>query len=126
MLMTTIGIPVSRDEGMSTRLGSHFGKSKYYALVNDDTVEIIENTSNHHGGTLSPPDFLIDKGVNLIIAYNMGDGARNKFQNADIAVFKGEKKSIKELVNEYKSGNLEELTEGCSHSKDGDHHSHDH
>jgi predicted Fe-Mo cluster-binding NifX family protein len=115
--MTKIAIPIMEDQGDKTVPSEHFGRSPLFYVIDNDSVQLIENTSDHFGGKGKPPELIINLGINVLIATNMGRKAIELFQNSDVAVFRSPVKPIREILEDFNKGKLEELTDGCTHSK---------
>ena len=68
-------------------------------------VEVIKNPFIEH----SPgdvPNFLKQKGVNVILAYGMGRRARMFFDSMKIAVVTGAQGKVEEVIKSYLKGTL--------------------
>lgn len=114
-----IVIPAEDGNGLDARLSEHFGRAPYFIVIelNEDgsisNVQAISNESEHFGGSGRPPDRLLQFKPNAIITYGMGPRALSIFQEAGVAVLKANANTVKEVIEAYKQGNLEELTERC-------------
>jgi predicted Fe-Mo cluster-binding NifX family protein len=55
--MSIIAIPTQGNRGLEDQVYDHFGKAPTFTLLNMETggLTIIDNTSDHMGGTVSPP-----------------------------------------------------------------------
>ena len=124
-----IVIPVEDASGEQAKIAQHFGRAPYFASleINDQgqiiNIKIDRNTGEHMGGIGHPHENLLALKPNVIIAYAMGPGGLNSFQNAGISVLKAEGNTIKEVITRFKEGKLEQLTGGCEHAHDH-HHQH--
>ena len=58
---------------------------------------------------------LRQKGVQVMLAGNMGEGARNVLESNEIKVVRGQSGNIDELVAAYLAGKITDSGEGCSH-----------
>ena len=118
-----IVIPVVNESGLDAQLSEHFGRAPYFTVIEIDDNGIvtnhrtIPNTSEHFGGSGSPPDRILQFQPDALISYGMGPRALNIFQEARVAVLKANKNTVKEVITAYNSDQLEELTEGCKHAK---------
>jgi predicted Fe-Mo cluster-binding NifX family protein len=128
ILTDKIIVPTDTQDGLNAHLAQHFGRAPYFTVVElGDKWEIanvtaVANVSEHMGGMGVPPDHLIKLHPKAIVVYGMGPRGIMAFQNAGIEVLKANADTVKEVVEAYKQGRLEELTEGCP---DAQHH-HDH
>lgn len=113
-------IAVASDNGMVT---GHFGHCEEFIIFDIDNNKIIkeENIPNpgHKPGFL--PNFLGDKGVNVIIAGGMGERAVNIFNERNIQVITGATGNSKNAVERYLSGDLKSTGSTCHHHE----HSHE-
>ncbi|MFA5468963.1 MAG: NifB/NifX family molybdenum-iron cluster-binding protein, partial [Sphaerochaetaceae bacterium] len=101
-----IAVPVA--QGV---LNLHFGHCKAFVLldVDQDKKEILQrdevDAPKHEPGVL--PQFLADRGVNVIISGGMGSRAQDLFESHGISVICGAPiKTPEELVKEYLAGTL--------------------
>lgn len=119
-IMSRLVFPVnSPDSTRASKPSGHFGKSKYYYIADtaDESKDsVIENTSDHFGGQGSPVDLVVSLKPDAMVSIGMGARAKDKFQNAGVPVFKGDRVAISELVLQYSKDNLVELTELCDNS----------
>ena len=129
-MIKRIMMPVEDNSGSEAKVAHHFGMAPYFAIVElDDNqknpkVKIEPNKSEHMGGAPghSHESFLALK-PDIVIAYAMGPGALNTFQDAGITVLKATEDTVKENTEAFKQGKLRELIGGCEHAH---HHEHEH
>jgi predicted Fe-Mo cluster-binding NifX family protein len=116
--------------GLDDNLSGHFGMSRTFTIVNDDgSVEIVENTSEHYGGTGSPPELLQKKNVDTLICMGMGPRAIDMLAEFKIKVYVGHGGIAKDALEQLKAGKLNPISEldGCKeHHDHHDHHDHHH
>ena len=125
-----IMMPVEDEAGLEAKVAHHFGRAPYFAIVElDETQEIPKvetepNRSEHMGGAPghSHESFLALK-PDIVVAYTMGPGALNTFQNAGITVLKAIENTVKGNIESFKEGKLKEMVGGCEHAH---HHEHEH
>ncbi len=117
-----IVIPAEDGSGLGARLSEHFGRTPCFIVVelNEDgsivSVHAVANESEHFGGTGHPPDRILQLKPNVVITREMGPRALSAFQAAGVAALKANAGTVKEAVEAYKQGKLEELTEVCHHA----------
>ena len=106
-----IGIPIQNDDGLNSKISSHFGKAPFYLLFNisSKTANVIKNTSNHYGGKEHPPVLLKNAGVQILLAGGMGGNARKIFEKNNIKVYYGAINTAKETLELYEAGKLSEI-----------------
>jgi predicted Fe-Mo cluster-binding NifX family protein len=117
-----IVIPVENQAGLEAKVAQHFGRAPYYAVVELGEngkvakVETEANTGEHMGGTGHPHENLLALKPDAILAYGMGPGGLQSFQNAGVTVLKATEDTVKANVNSFKEGKLQELAGGCEHA----------
>ncbi len=125
--MTRIVIPTETQDGVNSLVAAHFGRAPYFTIVelnvNKEVVNVKSqaNTGEHLGGTGHPHENLIDAKPDYIVACGMGPGGLQSFKNACIKVLKAEGNTVKEVIDNFKMGNLTELTDGCPHAHEHHH-----
>ena len=101
------------------KVDDHFGHCDHYTIFSiiDGEVKMKEILPSPQGcGCKSGIVFeLRRKGVQVMLAGNMGEGAKNVLESNDIKVVRGQSGSIDELVAAYLAGKIEDSGEGCSH-----------
>ncbi len=110
----------------------HFGHCEYFSVftIEDNKVTNSELVPSLQGcGCKS--DIVHDlsaKGVELMLAGNMGQGAFNKLVSSNIQVIRGCSGDVNTLVNEYLAGNVKDSMVMCEthnhHHGEGHHHHH--
>jgi predicted Fe-Mo cluster-binding NifX family protein len=127
ILTDKIIVPTDTQDGLTAQIAEHFGRAPYFTVVElGDKWEIanvtaVANVSEHLGGTGSPHDHLTKLHPKAIVVYGMGPRGITAFQSAGIEVLKANANTVKEVVEAYKQGRLEELSEGCPHAHHHDH-----
>jgi predicted Fe-Mo cluster-binding NifX family protein len=128
-MIQKIVIPTIDQAALGAKVAPHFGRAPYYTVVElDDKEQIVKvktevNAGEHMGGTGHPHENLLTLKPDFIAAYGMGPGGLQSFQNAGTSVLKAEGKTVKEVINNFKEGKLQELMNGCEHANQH-HHSH--
>ena len=108
-----IAIPSNDDKGLEGYIGEHFGRSSYYVFIdvkNDKIVNVeVEKTylMEHTPGQV--PQYLKEKGANVIIAMGMGPRAREWFKQLGIKVITGAQGKIRDVVDAYLKGELRSI-----------------
>lgn len=107
-------------------IDDHFGHCDHYVLysVEDKKIIATERMESPQGcGCKSGvADILAQKGVTVMLAGNMGDGAKNKLEEAGIKVLRGCHGEIDTVMSAYLAGFLVDSGEGCHSHECGDHH----
>ncbi|NUU96590.1 dinitrogenase iron-molybdenum cofactor biosynthesis protein [Marinitoga sp. 1135] len=104
-----IAIPVLEDNGKSSPISEHFGHAPYFAFItlNDNSyeVEVIKNPLEEHGpGDI--PNYLNDKGVNMLVVRGIGGRAIAFFEQFGIQVIRGADGTVEEIIEALKEHKL--------------------
>ena len=107
-------IPTNGNNGLDDTVGEHFGRVNTYTIVDleNDSVNVIPNTSNHMGGSRNPPEILAEHSVNVMICQALGRRAISMFSDFGIEVYIGAIGTVKDAIDAYKNGNLTKASEG--------------
>ena len=103
----------------------HIGHCDHYTIVTIENRQIVARE------TLPSPEgcgcksgiatVLKDMGVEVMLAGNMGEGAKNVLQKNNIAVVRGCSGNIETLVQSYLLGFILDSGEKCDHHNCGNH-----
>ncbi len=130
-----ISVPSMGDRGLGEHVGEHFGRVPTYTIYDTETekVEVLRNTTEHMGGTGYPPELLSRAGVNVMVCGGLGRRAIMMFEQMGIRVYVGARGTVKDAIEMYRSGSLEEATDenACQQhafrsEAHGHHHHHQH
>ena len=120
-----VGIPSMGEKGLDEQVGQHFGRVSHYTIIDleTDTINVIQNTSNHMGGLLDPPKLLKKEGVDVMICAGLGRKAINLFEQMGIDVYIGASGLVRDAVTAFKDGSLQQATmsDGCQEHTFGKH-----
>jgi predicted Fe-Mo cluster-binding NifX family protein len=102
-----------------SKVDDHFGHCEYYTLVelnNNKEIVNVETFDSPQGcGCKSDvATVLKEKGIELMLAGNMGQGAVNKIAAAEIKVIRGCSGDVLTVVSNYVKGNLKDSGETCT------------
>ena len=104
---------------------NHFGHCDHYTIftVNDGEVKMKEILPSLQGcGCKSGVVFVLrQKGVQVMLAGNIGEGAKNVLESNEIKVIRGCSGDIDKLVSDYLAGNVVDNGEICNHHDCGNH-----
>jgi predicted Fe-Mo cluster-binding NifX family protein len=115
-----IAVPTAED-----MVDSHFGHCDHYTIFEiDEKNNIVDKMYLPAGqgcGCKSGISTILNNiGVKLMLSGNMGDGAKNVLEAADIQVIRGCSGNVTELVQEYLKGTLNDSGLSCtSHDDNG-------
>ena len=97
----------------------HFGHCAYYTIfdIEDGNIISTERLDSPQGcGCKSNiASVMQDMGIELMLAGNMGEGARNKLQSHNIRVIRGCMGDIEAVVKGYLCGFILDSGESCDH-----------
>lgn len=112
-----IAIPTKNNQ-----VDDHFGHCEYFTVFTVENNKIVakEDVPSLQGcGCKSNIVFdLKDKGVELMLAGNMGQGAFNKLVSANINVIRGCKGDINNTIERYIKGEIKDSLMMCDHNHD--------
>lgn len=98
---------------------NHFGHCDHYTIFticgNDVTMKEILPSPQGCGCKSGIATVLRMKGVQVMLAGNMGEGAKNVLESNDIKVVRGQSGNIDDLVAAYLAGEINDSGVGCSH-----------
>lgn len=117
-----IAVPIIDNE----HIDEHFGRCESYLLFTiSDTNEIIaeENLPSEQGcGCKSNiANVLVQKGVSVMLAGNIGSGAINVLNRAGIRVIRGCKEKPREAVKRYVNGEITDNGQICTQHENCSH-----
>ena len=107
---------------MGTTVAGHFGHCENFMIFDTENGVITNQESvpnpGHKPGFL--PNFLGDKGVEVIISGGMGGGAVDIFNERNIEVILGAAGDARACVEEYLKGNLHSTGSVCHEHEHAD------
>jgi predicted Fe-Mo cluster-binding NifX family protein len=108
-----IGIPTMGSKGLDENVGEHFGRTPTYTLFDteNEEVRVLDNTSEHMGGTGHPPALLAENGVEMLICQGLGRRAIAMFSDKNICVLIGARGTVSESLRMWRNGELVEANE---------------
>lgn len=99
----------------ATNVTGHFGHCDHFQIFDTENGKITGEEAipnpGHRPGFL--PNFLADRGVNVIISGSMGGGASEIFKQRNIEIVIGASGSAKDAVERYLSGELKSTGAIC-------------
>ena len=116
MKLISLKIAVPTRDGV---VDDHFGHCAYYTVytvVNQMVVSSETLPSPQGCGCKSNIASVLEQmGVKVMLAGNMGQGAKNVLEAQRIEVVRGCSGDVEDLVNQYLSGNVKDNGEICDH-----------
>jgi predicted Fe-Mo cluster-binding NifX family protein len=106
--MSIIAIPTQGNRGLEDQVYDHFGKAPTFTLLNMETggLTIIDNTSDHMGGTVSPPELIRSIGADTLVVGHLGAKASNRCAELGIKVLCGAQGSVRDVMEQLRQGLL--------------------
>ena len=109
-------IAVPTRDGM---IDDHFGHCAYYTIFDVENNEIVSTSRlQSPQGCGCKSGIAADMeamGISVMLAGNMGEGAKNKLESHNIKVVRGCRGNIEMVVRAYLIGLIKDSGEGCSH-----------
>lgn len=98
----------------------HFGHCEYYTIftISEDKQIVcseIEASPEGCGCKSNIASVLAEKGVQLMLAGHMGEGAKNTLETHHIQVIRGCSGPIEKVIQAWIKGNISDSGESCSH-----------
>lgn len=104
------------------QIDAHFGHCEFFTVMTLDGKVVVEtervDSPAGCGCKSNIAHVLAEKGVKLMLAGNMGDGAVRVLNHVGIDVVRGCAGDVREVVEAWIAGNVQDNGEGC--------HAHDH
>jgi len=112
--MTRVCIPTIGPGGLDDQVGEHFGRVPTYTIYNAETgeVEVVDNTSEHAGGSGLPAQILAGLGIDVLLCSGLGRRAIGILNESGIEVCTGLSGSAREAIETWKGGGLSGASEG--------------
>jgi len=109
-----IAIPTMGNSGWEDRVGEHFGRVPYYAVIDTKTDELsfLDNSSEHMGGRGLPARILSEHGIDEMVCQGLGRRAISLFDENGVKVYIGAYGTVKDAYEAYKGGALKVACEG--------------
>ncbi len=104
-----VAVPTN-GENLEDLIVSHFGRARNYLIYDTDTknFEVFPNPEVVDKEE-SPPEFLNKMGVNIVICFNLGQKAFEKFEDFRIKIYEALEKNIAENIKDFQNRKLREL-----------------
>ena len=100
-----IAIPVLENRGADSPISEHFGHAPFFAFIENDVINVIENPLEDHGpGDI--PQYMAKQDVNLLIARGIGGRAIDIFNQLGINVVRGANGTVTEILSVLKKDQL--------------------
>ena len=106
-------IPTMGRRGLEENVGEHFGRVPTYTVVDTGTgkVDVVDNTSEHTGGSGYPPEIISKLGVDAMLCSGLGRRAVAMFEEFGIRVYVGASGTVKDALKSFQDGKLQMATD---------------
>ncbi len=103
-----IVIPTDGKNGIEDTVAEHFGRCNTYTFLDEKgkVLEIIDNTSEHMGGTGLPPELMKAHCADVLLCRGLGPRALELCAEFKIIVYVCEADKVKELFAKWKNNEI--------------------
>lgn len=103
-----IVIPTDSKKGLDDAVAEHFGRCNTYTFLDETgkVLDIIDNTSEHMGGTGLPPELMKKHGADVLLCKGLGPRAITLCRELEIDVYVYQANTVKEIFDVWKSGGV--------------------
>lgn len=107
-------IPTESKKGLDDSVALHFGRCNTYTLLdeNGNLLEVIDNTSEHMGGTGLPPELMKKHGADVLLCRGLGPRAIELCSEFEIDVYVTDAETVKEIFDLWKNKKLKKADLG--------------
>ena len=102
-----------------SRVDDHFGHCDHYTIFTIENRQIVSRESlpspEGCGCKSGIAAVLKEMGVEVMLAGNMGAGAKNVLEKHGIKVIRGQRGEVEQLVRDYLAGQVQDSGEACDH-----------
>jgi predicted Fe-Mo cluster-binding NifX family protein len=99
---------------LDAEVDSRFGRCAYFVIVDSETMEFNaisnDSTGAAHGAGIQAAQTVANMGVEVVITGNVGPNAYSVLSAAGIKIVTGVSGTVREAVEKYKKGQLEEVS----------------
>ena len=103
-----IVIPTNDKKGLADKIAEHFGRCNTYTFIDQDgnVLEIIDNISEHLGGSGLPPELMKKHGADILLCKGLGSRALDLCEQLGIDVYVYQTETVKEIFEMWKNNKL--------------------
>ncbi|MEF8878766.1 MAG: NifB/NifX family molybdenum-iron cluster-binding protein [Candidatus Thermoplasmatota archaeon] len=102
----------SKNNNLEADVDPRFGRCKYLIFVDTETMDMEaisnENASAMGGAGVQTAQDVVNKKTEAVITGNIGPNAYRTLSAGDVKVFTGANGSVKNVVKQFKNGELDE------------------
>ena len=100
-------------DNLDAQVDPRFGRCQYFLIVNSETMEskAIPNEALQatHGAGIQAAQTVANSGIKVVITGNVGPDAFRVLSAAGIKIVTGASGSVRDAVEKYKKGQLQEI-----------------
>jgi predicted Fe-Mo cluster-binding NifX family protein len=101
-------------ESLDAQIESRFGRCSFFVIIDSETMkyEAVSNTATSamSGAGIQAAQIVADKGVHAVLTGNIGPNAYRVLSAAGVRMVTGVSGTVRSAVEQYKKGNLTEIT----------------
>jgi len=116
-----IVIPTNGKEGLNDKIAEHFGRCLTYTFLNEkgEVIEIIDNTSEHAGGTGLPPELMKKHGASVLLCKGLGPRAIDLCKELKIDVYVYQAETAEDIFKLWQNKKLKKagVEDACEQHK---------
>ncbi|MDD4878476.1 MAG: NifB/NifX family molybdenum-iron cluster-binding protein [Candidatus Nanoarchaeia archaeon] len=107
-----IVIPTDGKKGIKETVAEHFGRCNTYTFLDENgkLIEVIDNTSEHMGGTGLPPELMKQHGANVLLCRGLGPRALELCRQFGIKVYVADAKTAGEIFKLWKDNRIKQAS----------------
>ncbi len=111
----------SKGKDENSLMDPRFGRCEFFYIYDSEKNDfnIIENKGfvSNEGAGVAAASQVIDEDVNVVITGSIGPNVFKLFKKCEIKMYKGNNKSVKDLIFDFQNEKLEEIqSSGPSHN----------
>ena len=99
-------------DSLDANVDPRFGRCPYFVVVDSETMEfsaiLNDSTNAAHGAGIQAAQTVANMGAKVVITGNVGPNAFNVLSATGIKIVTGASGSVRDAVEKYKSGQLQE------------------
>ena len=103
-----IVVPTNAKKGLDDKIARHFGRCLTYTFLNEkgEVIEIINNTSEHMGGTGLPPELMKKHGADILLCKDLGPRAIDLCKELGIDVYVYRAETVRDIFELWQNKKL--------------------
>ncbi|MFC1701057.1 NifB/NifX family molybdenum-iron cluster-binding protein [Patescibacteria group bacterium] len=102
-------VPTNGKKGLDDKIAEHFGRCLTYTFLNQkgEVLEIIDNTSEHMGGTGLPPELMKKHGADILLCRGLGSRAIDLCKELGIDIYVYQAETVRDIFELWQNNKLE-------------------